>query len=495
MDNIIELIKNYMGEYNKKEHPFLLFDLAHVNENDHTRVLMGILEFKDSMFLPSFLQMIGAPAISKIKMPPTDQRRAIGNKGTGFIDLYFEYKSNNVTPEKVIIENKIYDAGDSERQLARYIATAINAEMFPSAFNRIWEKWKNGENDETVDNNEFSHIHVVYLTSDGSKKPEERSLPQYFGKYKDGNLDEVKHINYYPINYIENIIPWLENDVLPNMPYYDDGIAIAGIRQYVASLKAGFCAKGDSDVISGFVDNNMKDKTDKNKYDELMSVMFNIKSLTEKKEDGKSEKGSDEIIKSKFKNEGINVEDLQLKPLVRDLRAAATNIFSKDGSELGGDWKLYFTPSAIFLYRQKWADLDTRKYSIPSIYFVTSTYNFLNAKKGDDNVVKWKLQVDHLNYRNVEKNKKDPFSIGNHNKTAFYETPSFKIEFDVDDLYSRKLYYKNVLGQLEEYISLLDKVVEEVLNGKSDNGIFQEYVLERLAEEIKKITVQNNEMV
>lgn len=499
--DIVELIKNYNGEYNKKEHPFLLFDLAHVNENDHTRVLMGILEFKDSMFLPSFLQMIGAPAISKIEMPPTDQRKAIGNKGTGFIDLYFEYKSgeNDATTEKVIIENKIYDAGDSERQLARYIATAINAEMTSDEFDRIWGEWEKGENYETVfAEKDFSHIHLVYLTSDGLKKPEKESLPGFFRNNEDkddkDNSIDAQHIKYYPINYIENILPWLENDVLPNMPYSDDGIAIAGIRQYVASLKAIFCGRGDSKVISDFVD-KIKDKTARDKYYELMSVMSIVKSLTAKKEDSKNEKESG--IMKEFEKEGINIEDLQIQPLVRDLRATATNIFSKDGNGLGEDWKLYFTPSAIFLYRQKWADLDTRKYSIPSIYFVTSTYNFLNAKNGDDNVVKWKLQVDHLDYRKGEENIKDPFKIGNHNKTAFYEIPSFKFGFDVNDTDSRKGYYGCVLNKLElgSYISLLDNVVDEVLNKESNDEIFQEYVLRRLAEEIKKISVQNNQKV
>ena len=102
---LIKLIKEYLGGFEKQEHPFLLFDLAHVNENDHTRVLSSILQF-DNEFLKSFLHSIGIiPVFKKFEEEPTTQKIAIGTKGNGFIDLYFKYSDEKGEEQQVIIEN------------------------------------------------------------------------------------------------------------------------------------------------------------------------------------------------------------------------------------------------------------------------------------------------------------------------------------------------------------------------------------------------------
>lgn len=484
IDQMAQLIIDYIGEYNQQEHPFLLFDLANVNENDHTKVLLGILQYNNFQFLPSFLHAIGAPEYLKIVEKPTDQKKAIGDKGDGFIDLFFQYESKNGEQEIFIIENKIYGAGDTNYQLARYIATAIDSKITNERFkNEIWEKWEKGENADVKCN--FDHIHVVYLTSDGTKKPEKTSLPDYFRNYdEDGNF-EGNHINYYTINYLENIIPWLENDVLPNMPYSDDGIAIAGVRQYIESLKAEFYGKGNSQAINKYVETLRKTNADDVVlYNAILNTMNVVKDLVdkEKRNENKDKKNIKKLV-GELKNEGIDVDDLpELHSMVRDLRSEATGIFSNDGSDLGGDWKLYFTPSFIFLYRQRWADLDTRKYSIPSIYFQTSTNIFLKGKN-----IKWKIQVDHLNYHNAENNKNQiPFDLGNHNKTAYYEIKDIDqgLSFDLNSVKSRKKYYCDLLGKMKNYISIVDKVVNEIWNNRHTDEIFQEYALRRIAEEL-----------
>lgn len=486
IDQMVNLIIGYIGDYNQQEHPFLLFDLANVNENDHTKVLLGILKYNNYQFLPSFLQAIGAPEFYELEEIPTDQKKAIGDKGDGFIDLFFQYRSKNGEQEKIIIENKIYGAGDTNYQLARYIATAIDSKISNERFKEIWERWKNGDDADVKWN--FDHIHVVYLTSDGEKKPEEISLPKYFRKDdKEGGVFEVKHINYYPINYIENIIPWLENDVLPNMPYSDAGIAIAGVRQYLAFLKTMFSSKGNSEIINKYFE---KIKTDKGKYDEILSVMDVIKTLKDnkRKRSQKNNEGTDSLenLKKCLEDERIDVDDLALQPLLRDLRAAATSIFSNDGSDLDGDWKLYFTPSFIFLYRQRWADLDTRKYSIPSIYFQTSTYNFLK-KEGRD--IRWKIQVDHLDDKTRDRKiKADTFRLGNHGKTAYYEIKDKNLyedlSFKLDSPDSRKVYYNLLLGKMSKYISIVDGVVNGIWDKLNDDEIFQEYALREIAKTI-----------
>ena len=488
MERITKLITDYIGDYNDQEHPFLLFDLAHVNENDHTRVLLSILKFNNYQFLPSFLQAIGAPQYNGVvKAPPTDQKPAIGNKGNGLIDLYFEYRSEN-SDEKFILENKIYGAADTERQLARYIATVIDPKMSNDDFlQKIWEKWENNQDGKFDKNVDFEHIHVVYLTADGSKKPSLNSLPKYFGNRDndDSEFDESNmRINYYPVNYADDIIPWLENDVLPNMPYSDNGIAIAGIRQYIASLKSMFSSRGNSAAVEKFV-KEITNADDLAKYKQIMQAMDDIKSLADKNSKATAEnKNKTNELKTMLKKNGFDVEAMpELQSLARELRACAMEIFANDGSELGGDWKLYFTPSFIFLYRQRWADLDTRKYSIPSIYFLTSTNNFFKKE------IRWKLQVDHLDYKNMDDNKKkDLFNLGNHGKTAYYELPNGSNMPEPDKPENRKEYYKSLVatdtGKLVRYVTVVDEVVNEEYSNNNDRKGFQQRVLDKLCERL-----------
>ena len=480
---IIDLIKSYTIDYDKEEHPFLLFDLAHVNENDHTKVLMGILKFNNGQFLPSFVQAIGAPELKSVISLPTEQKKAIGKKGTGLIDLYFEYENVIGAIEKVIIENKIYGASDTDYQLARYIATAIKPEMSNEDFNNTWNKWKKGDNDDQFKEEDFQNIHVVYLTSDGTKKPSIKSLPIYFSNSKDeDNVDfEAKHINYYPINYLENIIPWLENDVLPQMPYFDEGIAIAGIRQYIASLKAMFSSKGNSDSIGKFV-GELSD-ADVGRYNKIIETMDLLKALSNV--DSNKNKNAKDVncIKDEInKDPEIELKDLQLQPLIRELRAAAIDIFSRDGAELGEDWKLYFTPSFICLYKQSWADLDTRKYSIPSIYLCgDQTNKFLTGKHPN-----WRLQVDHLG-NNYEKFKDKVIEGLNLGPVARFDISGFvtseKPNTKLKD--TRMEYYKSVIANFKPIINTIDEVVgkaAEELKKNSKDFNLQVFLLEKLIE-------------
>ena len=92
-----KLIEAYVEDYNKGNNDFLLFDLAHANENSHTRVLMSLLKYKNYCFLPSFLSSIGLPQYIDFNknIEITDQKNAIpvekSKKASGYIDLYLKY--------------------------------------------------------------------------------------------------------------------------------------------------------------------------------------------------------------------------------------------------------------------------------------------------------------------------------------------------------------------------------------------------------------------
>ena len=453
-DSIIYLIQKYVDDYNSQEHPFLLFDPAHVNENDHTRVLLSILKYNNCQFLHSFLQTIHAPKFKEIKDPPTAQKPAIGEKGKGFIDLYFEYfsQNNQTETEKFIIENKIYGADDTKYQLARYIATVIYPDKNNDDFlNDIWNNWK--ENKDGINNgnaiNDFTHIHVVYLTADGSKKPSLNSLPKYFGgRDKDeSDFDENNmKINYYPVNYVDDIIPWLENDVLPNMTYSDNGIAIAGILQYIASLKLMFSNKDISDAVKEIVEETLND------YKKLTDTISILRSLANRKYDDENVKN----IKDSLDAIGYDVDKLILQPLIRELSVKFNKLYS---FSLNNGWQSYFTPSFVLLFKDSWwSESDIKKgYNFPSIHINCSpTKSFFESPKN----ITYKIIADHLptNTEIVDLNNKWQF-VGNRNRTISKKL-QLSCSEQTDDY---KKFINNIVRILDKKVKTeeIDKIIED----------------------------------
>ena len=397
------LLKEFYEEYKKKKNgKFLLFDLANANENANTKVLRHLLQYNSHQFLASFLERVGLPKHNG-QVCIKDQEKAIGNKETGFIDLYLEY--DNIY---VIVENKIYGAGDTDKQLARYIATVNGVKK------DNFDNWYN--NNPSIGDQD---IRVVYLTADGTKEPSENSLPS--------NLKE--RITYYAINYKDDILPWLEEDVLPQLPYGTDGMMIAGVLQYIAFLKQ-LLADESSAVVDTFIDGLQG--TDAEKRKQLLSA-----------------------IEENNKNVPENVQ----KSLRKQLGARAEAIFSAD---VQGEWVLHFTPSFIILYKKSWAALDTRKYSIPSLYiYAGNTDAFLKNKYFN----KFCLAVDHLSP--AAKGKYQQRSFGNHDKnTAFplLDDPSAIKCADINNKDARKGFYTKVINQIAPKVAAIDEVVAQLQN-------------------------------
>ena len=394
------LINEFYKEYESKNGKFLLFDLANANENANTKVLKHLLQYNHSQFLESLLNRMGLPA-PQGTVTVTDQKKAIGPEKTGFIDLYIQYDDVHI-----IIENKIYGAVDTEKQLARYIATVndIKTEEF--------ETWY-------ATPSVTKETHVVYLTADGTKEPTVDSLPKA--------LQEL--VKYYPISYADDILPWLEEDVMPNIPYAEDGMMIAGLRQYIAFLKQ-LLTDETSEVVEEFV-NSLNGQADTiKKYEALLNA-----------------------IGSNHKDVPENV----LKSLRKDLENRAEAIFNGD---VDGEWVLHFTPSFVFLYKKTWAKLDTRKYSIPSLCLVGSTKEFLKIGKFKT----FSAKIDHLPARTL-----DCYNVKaeNHGKTAVFDLSDNVCDIkcvDVNNKASRKDFYKGIISVCKDAISQMDKAVDQVIN-------------------------------
>jgi hypothetical protein len=404
------LVAEFCKEYEEKNNGFLLFELASANENANTKVLESLLKYNKQQFLNSFLERVGLPKKTGTGLATIiDQKPAIGVKSgkQGFIDLFISYGAVNV-----VLENKLYGAGDTKKQLARYIATVNGVD------NADFEKWlvKPVLNVDT---------HLVYLTADGTKEPSTDSLP-----------DALKDkINYYPINYNDDILPWLEEDVLPNIPYAKDGMMIAGLQQYIAFLKYHL-ADESSQVVDAFAKGLVG--TDKEKYHELLNVANGLSNLTKDEPD--------------------------IKSLCRQLEVRAESIFSDD---IGGDWVLHFTPSFLVLYKKAWTALDTRKYSIPSFYLCgNSTEKFL--KTGC--ISNFSAQVAHLSANPQINNSNIDYL--NHGRTAVYSLGELVKGIkcvDVNDKQARKTYFNEIIEAVKDVVTKMDVVVDIVTSNKGQS--------------------------
>ena len=420
------LVDQFYKEYESKNGKFLLFDLANANENANTKVLKYLLQYNNCQFLNSFLNRIGLP-IPNGSFSITDQKKALGPKATGFIDLYIQYDDVHI-----IIENKIYGAGDTDKQLARYIAT-VNDVSDKNFY--VWYANPSISKD----------THVVYLTADGTKEPSSDSLPEGL----------KKHITYYTINYNDDILPWLEEDVMPNIPYAEDGLMIAGVRQYIAFLKH-LLANESSKVVDAFVE--WLKGNDVENYHSLLAA-----------------------INPKL----IYPEDVVMKSLRKELGARAEAIFSGDVS---GEWVLHFTPSFIILYKKSWAALDTRKYSIPSLYlYAGGTEYFL--KKNCLNTLK--LGVDHLS---PSENVKYPkFNFGNHGKNVGFkllENPDSIKCSDINTPAARKEFYKKIIEAVQPVVDVIDTdIVGETR--KSGSSATPDVILEMVVNKLSKLPISN----
>ena len=181
-----------------------IIDELHINENANSRILYKLLLYKNIEgkyeFLESLIDYIKRNAHSsdfnKIQVEKPCITQEIKR-----IDLWVRDKDY-----AIIFENKIYNATDQDAQIARYIDKTI-------AYNYKEE-----------------NIFIIYLPPKSSKEPKLNS----WGKYK--KCFEKRYIN---LCFRNNVLPWLENDVLPLINSNDIYLRSA-IRQYIDYLRGLF---------------------------------------------------------------------------------------------------------------------------------------------------------------------------------------------------------------------------------------------------------------
>ena len=458
---INELKQEYTKEQKNKEqkHPFLLFELAGGKENAHTRALMAILNFKDHMFLPSFLQDIfGLSCNITDKIKISDQESAIGEKDNskGFIDLLIEFEDKDKQKHKLVIENKVFGAKDLPNQLNRYIATIKKDKISDvQKFNEWLDLLKACTNDDLKE--DLTNCHIAYLTLDGGE-PLDTSL----------NPKLKKNIDYYEINYVDSIIPWIRNTVLNECPYHDQGVTIAGLIQYLASLEN---LSDNSGKLSVAVQNYVAgiNKPTSEKYNTILEAMENIRP------------------KNKDTNEDVYEYSYMLWA---ELKRAAEEIYSQDVYK---PWILHFTPSFMCLYKPEWMNIGKGKYSIPFVHFYFP--NVISKNQNNFAWEQWKLAFEHLNPNDVNL-QQEPYKahLGNKNRTIGIKLSSLqKIDpiqrpDDLEDKEKRRSYFAKVIESINGIAEIVDRSLAEIRDQEleDDNAIAFEILKNAFAKIIDK---------
>lgn len=146
-----ELLKK---ELDKRPYGANIFDELHAGENAHSRILRMLLQYSGGSKYPIYTQFLHL--IQKRCQTQTNFLKCTSPhfaNEDGRIDLLIrEYNSNNRFA--IIIENKVCDAVDQDKQLECYVRKVIDEDVNPN------------------------RIIVVYLTKDGQKEVSEIRLTE-----------------------------------------------------------------------------------------------------------------------------------------------------------------------------------------------------------------------------------------------------------------------------------------------------------------------------
>lgn len=217
-EEIIGLAKEIEKQKSKAKHqnPYNVFTAWGMSENDHTKLLLALLRYQDSVgrypllncFLNRFTKGRGKmihyqnPSDVSIRFNPRYDK----DDQLSFIDglIMFTAQGKRIA---IIMENKIFDAPDQKDQIRRYITHMTTEEHI--ALENVW---------------------VLYVTGTGTKEIDECS-------YHPNNEDEATNIGrrFVTLSYCGDIIEWLKQDVLERRIYPESLTSV--VRAYVESLE------------------------------------------------------------------------------------------------------------------------------------------------------------------------------------------------------------------------------------------------------------------
>lgn len=249
---ISELLSNELG---KRPYGANIIDELHAGENAHSRILRMLLQYSGGGKYPiysQFLLLIQKLCQIDVSFLKCCSPRVVNEDGR--IDILIrEYDSDNRFA--IIIENKVCDAGDQEKQLERYVEKVQKENVNPDK------------------------IIVVYLTRDGQKEVSEISFTKKVKSILGYNENEHCDGRFIKLDYKHHVIPWLEQ-IIPEMPIKEE-LLIAALRQYLDYLK-GICGERESDKpIYKRIRKKMIDELNLNSVQDYLRAIRDVSLLKE----------------------------------------------------------------------------------------------------------------------------------------------------------------------------------------------------------------------
>jgi len=222
-----------IAERNLKEKApfhFNLIDEVRANENAHSNILGKLLGYKENN---KFVNLISFLDYIDLKLVP-EKPKVLVEKDR--IDIAILDRNNFA----IIIENKIHYAVDQDDQIGRYVKI-IKGRRY-----------------------KMEQIYVLYLTKEGQKKPDKKSL--------DDKLRTDLEKRYIGINFKYHILPWLEDMHLKCRQKDQD--LIHGLAQYIDHLKGMFNLRKKfekmNDELDKLISNKIKLQTDHRENDAII---------------------------------------------------------------------------------------------------------------------------------------------------------------------------------------------------------------------------------
>lgn len=227
-----------------------LIDELHANENAHSRILRMLIAYNGGGSFPvfaSFLNLVKKHCLYAKDLSVFSPQ--FSNEEARIDVLIKEYQAD--APYAIIIENKVCGAIDQEQQIQRYIEIVM---QYVSAEN----------------------IYVIYLTRDREKEVSDISLTAR-AKEILGISDESEG-RYIPLNYKDDILPWLEQDVLPNLPLKEN-LLTSSVQLYVDYLKGMFMLRENEQPILQNIYSKMRQELDIHSVNDSISLYERIEFL------------------------------------------------------------------------------------------------------------------------------------------------------------------------------------------------------------------------
>lgn len=213
MDMIDEVAGTLKQLKSKQPYHINVIDELHVNENANSRILAKLFQFQNEAgeyeILQSFVRYMQQQSFHTeefkrivIKCPQITQEKER-------IDIWIRDKDY-----ALILENKIYDAGDQEAQLARYIQKTLAHDY------------------------DLKQIFVIYMPS-SSCEPSEQTWILTDERGTSHHYAEEFRDRYLNLSFREHILPWLKKEIIPNVRTKDHYLLNA-LNQYVDYLEGMF---------------------------------------------------------------------------------------------------------------------------------------------------------------------------------------------------------------------------------------------------------------